>query len=302
VARPRVVVRSSALAFLLAVVALFGGPAAADSGPPVQLVEGLTISTSRSVRVPIDVPADLSFDLTSLSASGPGDFIGVVLERPGDPAAFSAYNLRYPADSSGFAYVSTGITLAEQDAQPAGLLLSPDVTTRQCSTQCRLPAGAYELLVITDEAPITVTVRGDGTSFTELNGSDFAPLATVQHVAEPHTVDWGDQLPTTGAGGSSAQFGEQREALAYRMVETAVNAELAASVTVDACATVDAQCNQSATTHTYIGNRFQGPEGRTSYEHLELPAGDHGLQLTYDYGEVGGGTLVYTQHMLLIYR
>lgn len=278
-------------------------PSPVAAAEVVELRATTVVTTERSGQVRVVVPQDAAVDAKSFATvTGDGRFFGVVLTRVGDETSFKASHMHYPPDGD-FRYTSRSIRLDAEDAEepdPLNPLAVPK--GRSCSSDCRLPAGEYDLLVVADGSPVEATMTIGGLSGAlDLDASVLLPLRTSQVTSDPEVVDWGESV--NGGGGASFWGGHRHDApsLAYTQWKSHVDAKVAGTFEITFCVTVDGACHHQSNRHTYAANAVEGPEGLSSYGSQDLPAGDHGLKASYAWNAVGGGESDYAPSALFIH-
>lgn len=188
--------RSTALTiFVAAQAALVAIPA---HGGAVPALAGTTvISGTRSGSVAVRLPRAVSFDVyKDVAVAARGRLTGFALKKDGAWDAPSAHAIK-----SGFC--GTPGCAPVWPRSHVGMVVSPDSTGYSGT----LPAGNYRLFLLTDGAPVRVTLRLAGlrgrSSLTPRGGVRTAVVAPKPTVAEPATA------PLMFAGGSFWQFGRR---------------------------------------------------------------------------------------------
>jgi hypothetical protein len=177
----------SAAAVLAAMMILNGVPAWAQAADPTPVVAGrtVTVDTSKTGKVRLEVPTDATIDLTVPPAiSGEGSFVGFLLTEPGTMDEFNARAIRFPETIDGPPQVDTRGQLAVEDREPheptsfEGILGLPRYSG--CSV-CNISPGVYDLYVIADGEPVSISLTLDGlTGALELVEEDLTPVQTAQ--------------------------------------------------------------------------------------------------------------------------
>lgn len=278
-------------------------PSPATAAEAVELAGSTVVTAERSGQLRVSVPHDAVVHASSFATvTGDGRFFGVALTRIGDDTSLKASHMHYP-EAEGSRYTSKSIRLDAEDSDdpdqgdPLGV-----PTGRACSSECRLPAGEYDLLVVTDGAPVQATITIEGLSAAlQLDDSALRPLRTAQVTSDPKVIDWGDAI----SGGRGVSFwGVARHdapSLAYTQMLSHVDANVAGTFEVTFCVTIDDTCASQSSRHNYAANVVEGREGLSSYGSQDLPAGDHGLEVSYSYDGIGGGESGYASAALFIY-
>lgn len=288
---------------VLVLSAVFFVPSTVAAAETVELAGTTTVSTDRSGQIRLSVPNDAVVDAASFATvTGDGGFFGVVLTRVGDDTSFKASHIRYPADGD-FRYTSTSVRLDAQDADEGDPVNPFDVPEgRACVSDCRLPAGDYDLLVVADDAPVHAKITIEGLAgAVDLGGALLRPLRTHQVSGHPTTIEWGSALGA-GAGGSVGGIpAHDTASFAYTTIASSVAAKMVGRFDLTFCVTVDDECAGSSTRHLYAANAVEGPEGLSSFGSYDLAPGDHGLKTSYSWEGVGGGSAEYRYAALFIH-
>ena len=199
-------------------------PAQAETtdGSVLTAARTVTVVTSTTGRVTLQVPADATIDLGSAPAiSGEGGFVGYLLTEPGTMDGFYARATRYPERILSGATTHTSGQLAVEDREswdprtdPTDLLDWPE--GHSC-VQCPVHPGVYDLYVIADGQPVSVTIELTGLDGdVSLLEEDLAPVQSVQTDGletsgtlgnlESTTVDGASEPVEMSAGVAFAQF------------------------------------------------------------------------------------------------
>lgn len=288
---------------VLVLAALFFVPSTTAAAETVELAGTTTVSTDRSGQIRLTVPNDAVVDPASFATvTGDGGFFGVVLTRVGDDTSFKASHMLYPADGD-FRYTSTSVRLDAQDADEGDPANPFDVPGgRACVSDCRLPAGAYDLLVVADGAPVHAKLTIAGlTGAVDLGATLLRPLRTQQVDGDPRTIDWGATLGSGGGGSFWGTFAHERASMAYTSIASSVDAKVVGRFDLTFCVTVDGECAGSSTNHLYAANVVEGPEGLRSFGSYDLAPGSRGLETSYSWDGVGGGSAEYEHAALFIH-
>jgi len=165
--------RYGVVAITAMALALMGAPTHAEEGQgsclvgpasaaqPVELCGTTTIETSTTGRARVRVPADATIDLSPAPAiTGEGRIIGFHLTEPGTQAGFWARTIRY-RNSLGFGvHTQSAGQAADEDREPSSGPAEPGFGPG-CS-RCHVPPGDYDLYVIADGSPVSVTLDLEG--------------------------------------------------------------------------------------------------------------------------------------------
>ena len=145
------------LAGLLVAMAVGGmAPAALAQGDATATAAGsVTVSGSEAGRVRLVVPADATLDvIDGVTLQGDSGWAGYLLTRPGfQPDDFFAYAISTPGPEQGAPLRVQQGSLAAEDREEG--------STTNC-TDCPVPAGTYDLYLLTDGDPVSVTLTLGG--------------------------------------------------------------------------------------------------------------------------------------------
>ena len=289
---------------LLAAVLVVPSPVAAAETGAVELTGSTVVTTARSGQVRVSVPHDATVDAASFATvTGEGRFFGVVLTRAGDETSFQASHMLYPAEEGGFRHSASSVRLDAVDADEPDPLNPLDVPTgRACSQDCRLPAGEYDLLIVADGAPVRATITVEGLNGArELDATGLDPLRTEQMVSDREVRAWEGTINGGYGLSSTTGFFDQDPGLVFSTLRSHVTSELAGTLEITFCVTVESECHDQSSRHAYVANAVQGPEGLSSYGSQALPAGRHGLQVSYQRDGFGSGEFHYERAAVFIY-
>lgn len=194
-----------ALLVLAALLPLTAVPGAASSSAPVQLAGVTHVEAVGSGTTDVLLPADARVALTESDGvrfAGRGRLLALWLE-PRNGAGDFLTSYRLPAFAGGAQRTYGSSPAAQCTPRPSAQLpLTSDCTGSQAPPEAVLGAGRYRLTVLTDGAPVRVTLhlRGlDGTVSTGLRN----PLASAQQDL-PVREQVGTRLVTYGG---SAELG-----------------------------------------------------------------------------------------------
>ena len=163
--------RHVSLALSLLGLALLATPAPAGAGSQstcgqlaagsVELCATTTVETSTTGRVRVRVPTDANIDLSPAPAiTGDGRIVGFLLTEPGTRLGFWARVIRYPNILNWGIRTQANAQMAEEDREPTSGPL--EVSTGWGCSVCHIPPGEYDLYVIADGSPVSVTLDLEG--------------------------------------------------------------------------------------------------------------------------------------------
>ena len=185
------------------------GSASARADAVTQLAGTTIVSASRPVAIRVDLPHAATLSLASIDspdvrASGDGRFIGFVL-RPANASAADGSALIGGQLNDCFAPACVPGTHIVDYLFPLGSLEPPQPTNPYT-----IPAGNYDLYVVPDGAPATLTLQFGGlTGATEIEpdvtatAADYSPAATLPSPGTgPVLFNAGTAAPIGAPGGA----------------------------------------------------------------------------------------------------
>ena len=273
----------------------------AGAGPVHTLEDGLSIETDESGRIELLVEQDVTISSTGITVESDGEWAGVVIADLDDDSAFSARRIQYPEYRSGGASITLDAADAGPPPFPYGLIRGAG-GSRLCSSGCRIPAGSYSVIAITDGgAPVTIAIEIDDADGPLTPIEELRPVVT--HAIEPPPIEhvWHPDGSSGGGGQWTAWIAGKDAAIALTQLRSVVESGLVGRLRITGCATVDNECSGGTHGHLYAANAVQGREGLTSFDTKDMPAGQHGLSLSYSYDQFGGGEFEVSLRSLWVY-
>ncbi len=286
---------AAAVAVGLSVPASAGAPAPTPGDPdgPVTLGGAVTASSSETAVIRVRVPQRTTLALTGITLRGGDGFTGVLLTEPRSRDGFFVEQVRYPADATGRRHLADSGQLARAD-RASGTVVTP--ATISCRT-CTVPAGDYDLYVIADGAPTTVSFTLEGLpGLTTLDDSDLTVVPSTRVSYASKTTTFG-----TLAGGSDETTDccfASSGGLAYSAFRSAVQTQSLSDVDVTFCLiNPSGACTGGSSGISTIG--ALGPDDSTSYPTAVVAPGQVGTSLTTSVRS-GTSTTVTTQSDTLL--
>lgn len=280
------------IALALLVAALAPQPAAASDG--VTLTGTVSIQSSRSGRIRVNVPSDATIDVGRQSVTGGGAFAGFLLSEPKSRSGFFAEVLRYPEALTFKAMAWERGQKAVQDREEAELTDTMPPTW-SCNV-CHIPPGAYDLYVIQAGSPVTITLTLGGLPGSRaLSTSDLSLVHT--EVWDNHRWSETSELPVLPFGVSyqGCCIGASQGGIAYAQFATRVVTETTSVTQHDFCIRTrhTKDCDLGPSSHTIVGHA-SAPTTQVSFPTHVLPGGDHEVtsKIQVSPGTTATGSLV----------
>jgi hypothetical protein len=249
---------------------------------PVELCGETTIESSATGRVRILVPGDATIDLDpNPTITGEGRTVGFLLTEPGTREGFYAQTIRYPNMlGSGVSTRSDGQKAVEDREEPSSNPLDPP-PTHGCS-ECHIPPGQYDLYLIADGKPLSVTLR-----FSGLSGRISLTEEDLSSV-DDHQIgfDLFGSMDTLGGYGSHAGTGgfDMGPGLALIQFVTHTDTETVARATHKVCLVPSdagsGSCAEGSGGHTIVG--AASPDGLISWREQDIAAGSYDLWSVFE--------------------
>jgi hypothetical protein len=264
----------------------------------IALDGGLRISITEAGRTEVIVPNDVEVSSEDITVEVAQGFAGIILTDLDDDSGFTLRAIRYPETGTfGSSYVSTAIEVAEEDAKESTYPGGP--SSRNCNSDCRLPAGTYTLLAITEDgvgASLGLDL-GDGT--TSVTDEQLTPIRI--EVSSPKAIaeDF-DTVESRSGGWATSTLANRGRALAFQQVNTNTSSTGAGTVYVEHCFTVDGTCVGNYSFSLYHPTAAT-PDGGTAFITAELPAGAHGSSVRFSVTAAGGGSVTIVTDTLRVY-
>ena len=244
---------------------------------PVELCGETTIESSTSGRVRVLVPSDATIDLDPDPAiSGEGRTVGFLLTEPGTREGFYAQTIRFPSLlGSGVSTRSDGQKAVEDREEPSSNPLDPP-PSHGCS-ECHIPPGQYDLYLIADGKPLSMTLRFSGLSGrVSLTGEDLSSV-------NDHQIGFNlsGSLDTLRSYGSHAATGgfDMGPGLGLIQFVTHTDTETVARATHRVCLgpseAGSSSCDEGSGGHTIVG--AASPDGLIGWRGQELAGGSYDL-------------------------
>jgi hypothetical protein len=271
---------------MVAVLLVTGGgsalaaPTAATSsaGDGVITAAGdLTVTSDRAGKVRLRVPTDAVVDVDAVADPvGEGRFAGFVLAEPGTTDGLFIRVLRYPATLDWDAPVATSGRRAAEDRTPGA---------NDCR-QCRVPAGTYDLYLIADDTPVTVTLRLAGLDgATHLDASSLTPVPSLQVDGEERSGEAG-LLGSGAAAWAMCCVDLEDGGIAFGQFASEVQTQTLSEASYTFCvksADADA-CDRGFSRQDHTGVRgLVLPDNERSLTTSTLPPGRYQLQTSFSY-------------------
>lgn len=296
--RARLKLLGAALTAALAaasVVAAAPAPASSIEASSIELRGDLRIDVTEAGRTELVVPDDTVVSWDDITVEVAHGFAGIILTDLDDDSGFSLRAIRYP-ETFGSSHVMRTIEVAEEDAEEPTYPGGP--SSRSCNADCRLPAGTYTLLAITEDGVDASLGLDLGDGATAVTDELLTPIGIVVYDPDPIGGDF-DTVESQRGARAISSFPERGRALAFQQVSTRTSSTGAGAVYVEHCHTVDGEC-------TFTGFDVYHPtavttDGSTSFMATELAPGAHGSHVSWSVDAVGGGELTIVTDTLRVY-
>lgn len=258
----------------------------------------LQIDVTEAGRTAVVVPDDTVVSLADITVEVAHGFAGIILTDLDDDSGFSLRAIRYPeTETYGSSHVMKNIEVAEGDAEPSTYPGGP--SSRSCNADCRLPAGTYTLLAITEDGVAASLGLDLGDGATAVADESLTPIRIVVDDPDPLGGDF-DTLESHGGARATSQSPVSGRAFAFQQVSTRTTSTGAGIVYVEHCHTLDGECSSTIGFNVYHPTAVT-TDGSTSFIQTELAPGAHGSHVSWSVEAVGGGELTIAIDALRVY-
>lgn len=279
------------------VVAAAPVPASSIEASSIELRGDLRIDVTEAGRSEVVVPEDTVVSWDDITVEVAHGFAGMILTDLDDDSGFSLRAIRYPeTETFGSSHLMKTIELAEEDAEEPTYPGGP--SSRSCHTDCRLPAGTYTLLAITEDGVDASLGLDLGDGATAVDDELLAPIDIAVYDPDPIEAEFDTVESQRGARAVISSAGRGR-AFAFQQVSTRTSAGGAAAVYLEHCHTVDGEC--TSTGFDVYHPTAVTTDGNTGFMQTELAPGAHGSHVSWSVEAVGGGELTIVTDTLRVY-
>lgn len=280
------------------VVAAAPVPAASIEASSTELRGDLRIDVTEAGRTEVVVPDDTVVSVEDVTVEVAHGFAGMILTDLDDDSGFSLRAIRYPeTETYENSHVAKRIEVAEEDASEPTYPGGP--SSRNCNADCRLPAGTYTLLAITEDGVAGSLGLDLGDGATAVADESLTPIRIVVDDPDPIGGDF-DTLESHGGARGITTFPAQGRAFGFQQVSTRTSSTGAGIVYVEHCHTVDGECSSTIGFDVYHPTAVT-TDGSTSFIGTELAPGTHGSHVSWRVDAVGGGELTIVTDTLRVY-